>query len=99
MLIEMRPAFESKSASGLVLPATAKESHDTASIIAKVVAQGADCYKDESRCSQPWCKVGDWVLIRSYSGTRIKVSDTEYRLVNDDTIEAVVPDPDAIERI
>ena len=41
----------------------------------------------------PWCKVGDWVLMRAYSGTRFKVDGVEYRMKPDDSIEGVVEDP------
>jgi len=33
------------------------------------------------------------VIFRSYSGTRFKVGGKEFRLINDDTVEAVVDDP------
>ncbi|MFN7640722.1 MAG: co-chaperone GroES, partial [bacterium] len=57
------------------------------------------CYKDENKfptCA--WCKEGDWVLFRAYSGSRIKIHGREFRLVNDDTVEAVVDDPRGIYR-
>jgi co-chaperonin GroES (HSP10) len=46
----------------------------------------------------PWCNVGDWVIFRSYSGTRLKIGEQEFRLINDDTVEAVVEDPRTIDR-
>ena len=56
---------------------------------------GPDCYKDKSRFPNgPWCKRGDFVLMRAYSGTRIKIHGKEFRLINDDTPEAVVDDPE-----
>ncbi len=33
------------------------------------------------------------LLFRSYSGTRFKIKGEEFRLINDDTVEAVVDDP------
>ena len=41
----------------------------------------------------PYCKEGDFVIFRSYSGTRFKIAGKEFRLINDDTVEAVVDDP------
>ena len=41
---------------------------------------------------------GDWVLFRAFSGTRIKIHGKEFRLINDDTVEAVVEDPRGVER-
>jgi co-chaperonin GroES (HSP10) len=55
---------------------------------------GSDAYKDERKFPNgPWCKEGDFVMFRSYSGTRFKVRGEEFRLINDDTVEAVVDDP------
>jgi co-chaperonin GroES (HSP10) len=42
--------------------------------------------------------VGDFVIFRSYSGTRFKIMDKEFRLINDDTVEAVVEDPRGYKR-
>ena len=41
---------------------------------------------------------GDFVMFRANSGTRFKVAGKEYRLLNDDSIEAVVADPRGITR-
>lgn len=69
------------------------------SIIGMVVDMGADAYNDESRYPDgPWCKPGDYVMFRMNSGTRFKMGDIEYRLMNDDSIEAVVADPRGIQR-
>ena len=43
-------------------------------------------------------KEGDFVMFRANSGTRFKVAGKEYRLLNDDSIEAVVADPRGITR-
>jgi len=64
-----------------------------------VVALGPDCYKDEKRFpSGPWCKPGDFILIRPNSGSRLEIHGREFRLINDDTVEAVVEDPRGIKR-
>jgi co-chaperonin GroES (HSP10) len=39
------------------------------------------------------------VLMRAYSGTRFKIHGKEWRILNDDSIEAVVEDPRGISRI
>ena len=55
---------------------------------------GPDAYKDGDKFpSGPYCKEGDFVIFRSYSGTRFKIEKQEFRLINDDTVEAVVDDP------
>lgn len=67
------------------------------SIMGLVVDMGPDAYSDETRFPKgPWCKQGDYVLFRMNSGTRIKVDGKEYRVMNDDSIEAVIPDPRGI---
>jgi co-chaperonin GroES (HSP10) len=64
-----------------------------------VLDMGDQAYADKDRYpSGPWCKVGDFVVFRANSGTRIRVNGVEYRLMNDDSIEAVVADPRGITR-
>ena len=60
---------------------------------------GPDCYKDDNKFpSGAWCKEGDWIIMRAFSGTRISIHGKEFRLINDDTVEAVVDDPRGIQR-
>ena len=60
-------------------------------------ARSANCYKDPQRFpSGPYCKEGDLIIMRSYSGTRFKVHGQEFRFINDDSVEAVVEDPRGI---
>jgi co-chaperonin GroES (HSP10) len=69
------------------------------SIIGIVLDMGDQAYADESRFpTGPWCKQGDYVLFRANTGTRFKIGNQEYRLMNDDSIEAVVNDPSKITR-
>ena len=64
-----------------------------------VVELGPDCYKDKDRFPNgPWCKKGDFVLVRANTGTRLKIHGREFRLINDDSVEAVVEDPRGISR-
>ena len=60
---------------------------------------GPDAYADKERFpSGPLCKVGDFVLIRPSSGSRLKIHGREFRIINDDSVEAVVLDPRGITR-
>ena len=69
------------------------------SIIGLVLDMGEQAYADKDRFpSGPWCKRGDYVLFRANTGTRFKVGNQEYRLMNDDSIEAIVDDPSVITR-
>ena len=64
-----------------------------------VVKLGPDCYKDTTRFpSGPSCKEGDFVIVRPNSGTRLKIHGREFRIINDDSVEAVVQDPRGISR-
>ena len=64
-----------------------------------VVKLGPDCYKDTTRFpSGASCKEGDFVIIRPNSGTRLKIHGREFRILNDDSVEAVVEDPRGITR-
>jgi hypothetical protein len=65
-----------------------------------VVKLGPDCYADKSRFpSGASCKEGDFVLVRPNSGTRMKIHGREFRIINDDSVEAVVEDPRGITRV
>ncbi len=79
---------------------TTLRNDEVSSVVAFVAKQGPDCYKDTKKFpSGPWCKEGDFVVIRPYSGVRINVYGKEMRLVDDDAIEAVVDDPRGIKRV
>jgi co-chaperonin GroES (HSP10) len=64
-----------------------------------VVALGPDCYGDEKRFpSGPWCKQGDFILVRPNTGSRIKIHNREFRMITDDNVEGVVEDPRGVAR-
>lgn len=67
------------------------------SIMGVVLDVGPDAYADTTRFPNgPWCKQGDYVMFRMNTGTRFKVRGKEFRLMNDDSVEAVIPDPSGI---
>ena len=73
---------------------------ETASVVGFVIAMGPDCYQDKKRFPNgPWCSEGDFIIMRAYSGTRISIHGKEFRIINDDTVEAVVDDPRGISRV
>jgi co-chaperonin GroES (HSP10) len=64
-----------------------------------VVKMGPDCYKDTTRFPNgASCKEGDFVICRPNSGTRLKIHGREFRIINDDSVEATVQDPRGITR-
>lgn len=93
------PEIENKYESGLIKADSTMHYEEVLSTVFFVVKMGPDCYKDASRFpSGPWCKEGDFVLARPNSGTRLKIHGREFRLINDDSVEAVVDDPRGISR-
>jgi|TARA_R110000868_G_C10725685_1_gene751155 co-chaperonin GroES (HSP10) len=93
------PESEDKYDSGLVKADQTKHFEEVLSTVFFVIKLGPDCYRDATRFpSGPWCKEGDFVLARPNSGTRLKIHGREFRLLNDDSIEAVVSDPRGISR-
>ena len=88
------PEISEKTEGGVFMPDGLKSAEETASIIGFVMKVGPDAYKDENTFPNgAYCKEGDFVIFRSYSGTRFKIHGKEFRLINDDTVEAVVDDP------
>jgi len=94
------PESEEKSEGGIIMADMTRRVEETASIIGFVIKMGPDCYKDEKRFpSGAYCKEGDFVIMRAYSGTRMKIHGKEFRIINDDTVEAIVQDPTGIVRV
>jgi co-chaperonin GroES (HSP10) len=75
------------------------KSEEHATTVLFVLDVGPDAYKDTVKFpSGAWCKKGDFVLVRTYSGTRFKIYGKEFRLLNDDQVDAVVQDPRGLTR-
>ena len=94
------PESEEKTDGGILKARQTIEIEETATIVGFVLKLGPDCFQDKKRFpSGPWCKAGDFIIMRAYSGTRISIHGKEFRLINDDTVEAVVEDPRGISRV
>lgn len=102
MLLELPvPADLAKAkANGIEIPDSAMERHTQAAVVARVIQIGNGCYREDRFPEGPWCKVGDYVAMSPYNGTRLKstVTGLDYRMVNEDSIDAVVVSPDCTER-
>ena len=94
------PDIEDTYAGTNILKTDREKHHEyIMSIIGVVIDMGEEAYTDNIRFTNgPWCKVGDYVMFRMNTGTRFKINGKEFRLMNDDSIEAVIPDPKAIMR-
>jgi len=94
------PEVSDKTEGGVFMPDGLRSAEETASIIGFVMSLGPDCYADKDKFPNgAFCKEGDFVIFRSYSGTRFKIHGKEFRLINDDTVEAVVDDPRGYARV
>jgi len=93
------PEIEEKYESGILKSDETRHYEEVLTTVLFVVKLGPDCYKDESRFpSGPWCKEGDFILVRPHAGTRIKIHGKDFRMINDDAVEGIVEDPRGISR-
>ena len=93
------PNVDEKYESGLIKADKTKHIEEHSTVVLFVIKLGDMAYQDKDRFpTGPWCKEGDFVITRAYSGTRIKIHGKEFRIINDDTGEAVVDDPRGYER-
>jgi co-chaperonin GroES (HSP10) len=99
ILCMLPKADEEIGETGLIKTSTMMHHEELLSPVLFVAKMGPDAYADKTRFpSGPSCKVGDFILVRPNSGTRMKIHGTEWRLINDDSVEAVVQDPRGIQR-
>ena len=93
------PSVEDTFESGIIKADKTKHIEEHSTVVLFVMKMGDMAYADKERFpTGPWCKEGDFVITRAYSGTRIKIHGREFRIINDDTVEAVVDDPRGYER-
>lgn len=94
------PSVDEKfEGSSLVKARDVMNAEELTSVVLFVLDVGPDAYADTKRFPNgPWCKKGDFILTRTYAGTRFKIFNKEFRLLNDDAVDAVVADPRGIAR-
>jgi co-chaperonin GroES (HSP10) len=93
------PEMEKEYESGIIKADETVRIEETLTTVLFVVDLGPDCYTDKTRFpGGPWCKKGDFILTRPYAGSRLVIHGREFRIINDDTVEAVVDDPRGIKR-
>lgn len=99
ILVALPQPKETFEGSSILKTESAKSQDHIMSIIGLVVDMGSGAYADKDRFPDgAWCKEGDFVMFRMNSGTRFTIGGIEYRLMNDDSVEAVVADPTGIQR-
>lgn len=93
------PEIEEKTAGGIFKSDITIRNEELTTPVLFVLKIGPDAYKDQKRFpSGPWCKEGDFILTRPMAGSRVMIHGKEFRLINDDSVEAVVEDPRGISR-
>ncbi len=93
------PDIEEAYDSGILKSDMTLQHEELLTTVLFVLKMGPDCYKDKTRFpSGPWCKEGDFILVRPHAGTRLKIHGRELRIINDDSVEGVVEDPRGISR-
>jgi co-chaperonin GroES (HSP10) len=98
-LLCMLPEAKEEYEGGLLKASQTMQYEELLSPVLFVAKIGPDAFADKTRFpSGPSCKVGDFVLVRPNTGTRMKIHGTEWRLINDDSVQAVVQDPRGIQR-
>lgn len=85
-VIVRRLEEETKTASGLYIPETAKEKPQRGEII----AAGPGKRSEDGKVSPLDVKVGDLILFSKYAGTEIKVEGVEYMIMREDDIVGVI---------
>ena len=99
ILIAM-PGSEEKTEGGIIKAAVTRQLEEVGAMYGMVLKLGPDAYADKKRFPNgAYCKEGDLILMRSYSGTRFKIHGKEFRLINDDSVEAVIDDPRGLEKV
>ena len=93
------PEVEKEFESGLLKADQTLQYEEVLTTVLFVVELGPDCYTDKEKFpTGPWCKKGDFILVRPSSGSRLLIHGREFRIINDDNVEAVVDDPRGIKR-
>ena len=99
ILIAM-PGAEEKTEGGIIKAAVSRQLEEVGAMYGLVLKLGPDAYADKNRFPNgPYCEEGDLILMRSYSGTRFRIHGKEFRLINDDSVEAVIQDPRGLEKV
>jgi len=94
------PEPDEKTDGGIIKARETMHNEEVGSIVGFVLDMGTDAYANKDRVpTGPLCKKGDWIVMRSYTGTRFTVHGKEFRLINDDSVEAVVEDPRGIVKV
>jgi co-chaperonin GroES (HSP10) len=94
------PEISETTGGGILKAKETIQVEEVGTIVGFVLSMGPDAYKDESKFpTGPYCSEGDFVIMRAYSGTRLKIHGREFRLINDQSVEAVVDSPYGVTKV
>ena len=79
-------AAEEKTKGGIILPDTAKEKP----MKGEIIAVGTGKVNEDGKVISLEVKVGDKVLYGKYSGTEVNIDDTEYLIMRESDIFAII---------
>ena len=85
-VLVQRLEAETKTAGGIVLPDSAKEKPQKG----KIISVGKGKVLDDGTLKKMQVKKGDLVLFTSYAGTELKIKGSEYLIMNESDIMAVI---------
>ncbi len=77
---------EEKTSGGILIPDTAKEKQQKG----KIIAVGKGRIAEDGKITPLEVKINDQVLFGRYSGTEVKIGATEYLIVKEDDILAIL---------
>ena len=73
-MLVVKPEINATSEGGIALAEVTTRREEAGAVVGLVLKQGDLCYKDAEKFpTGPWCKEGDFVLLRAYSGSRFSV--------------------------
>lgn len=69
------------------------------SVVALVISQGPDCYKDKKyEKSGPYCRVGSWITFPREEGSQINYRGIPVQIIREDHIFETIEDPKFIQK-
>ena len=99
LLCVVPEAMEEYADNGILKASQTMHYEEVLTPVLFIVKMGPDAFQDKTRFpSGPSCEVGDFVIVRPNSGTRLKIHGREFRLIPDTSVEATVEDPRGISR-
>jgi chaperonin GroES len=96
ILVKIRDVKE-VTKGGIVLPQTVIDNQRALMMVGQVVAVGPLAFqRADMKDVGDWYRPGDFVMFGKYNGARFMIGGEELRLMNEDEVLGLVPDPNAV---